>query len=274
MLRIITLNLNGIRSAAQKGFFRWLARQKADIVCLQEVRASHELVAKDFAEAARLRGYFHCAAKPGYSGVAVYTRHAPLAVREGIGHGEFDSEGRFLRLDFPGLSVVSVYLPSGSAGPHRQAAKYRCLDATYRYLQAIGREGREYVLCGDWNIAHREIDLKNWRANQKNSGFLPDERAWLDTVFRELKLVDVTRQLHPTSPQYTWWSNRGRAWENNVGWRIDYQLASESIAASARRSAVYTARRFSDHAPVIVDYAWPLSPASDASMVNARRAAW
>ena len=256
MLRIITLNLNGIRSAASKGFFKWLARQRADVVCVQELKAQAADMTEEILAPAGFRGYFHYAEKKGYSGVGLYARHRPGKVTEGIGIPGGDSEGRYLRADFGRLSVISVYLPSGSAGPHRQKAKFRFMDHFLPHLKNLAAEGREILLCGDWNIAHREIDLKNWRGNRKNSGFLPEERAWLTKVFDELGWVDIYRRLHPdtTGEAYTWWSNRGQAWAKNVGWRIDYQIATPGFAASAKRVAIYKDRRFSDHAPLTIDY--------------------
>jgi len=258
-LRVITLNVNGIRSAAKKGLYRWLAAQKADVACLQEIKA-HD---GDLLEAMRaprgLRGFFSHARKKGYAGVALYSRAQPDRIVEGFGVKEFDEEGRCLEARFGKLSVISVYLPSGSAGPHRQASKFRFLDAFLPHLKQLRKSGREVVLCGDWNIAHKEIDLKNWRSNRKNSGFLPEERAWLTRVFDELGFVDVFRRLDPRPEQYTWWSNRGQAWAKNVGWRIDYQIATPGIAAKATKVSIYKRRRFSDHAPLTVDYVWPLA---------------
>ena len=173
---------------------------------------------------------------------------------EGIGVREFDAEGRYVRADFGKLSVISVYLPSGSSGEHRQQSKFRFMAAFYPYLDKLVREGRELILCGDWNIAHKEIDLKNWRGNRKNSGFLPEEREWLTRIFDELKYVDVFRCIDQRPDQYTWWSNRGQAWAKNVGWRIDYQIATPVIAACARKVKIYLDNRFSDHAPLTVDY--------------------
>ncbi len=254
MLRIITLNLNGIRSAFAKGFPAWLARQRADVVCLQEIKAHEEILPEAIRAPKGLHAYFNCAEKRGYSGVAVYTRHKPDNVSFGFGSREFDSEGRLARCDFGKLSIVSVYLPSGSSSEERQQAKFRFLDEFLPLLKRLRKDGREYVLCGDWNIAHKEIDLRNWRSNQKNSGFLPEERAWLSGVFDKVGWVDVFRRLDPRPEQYTWWSNRGQAWAKNVGWRIDYQIATPGMAAIAARASIYKAKRFSDHAPLIVDY--------------------
>jgi len=258
MLRIITLNLNGIRSAAGKGFYNWLAQQDADIVCLQEIKAQ----AADLSELMRappgFHGYFHCAEKKGYSGVAIYSRQPAGRIIEGLGIPEIDGEGRYLQADFGPLSVVSLYLPSGSSSEERQAAKFRFLDHFEPRMRALMREyaasGRELVLCGDWNIAHQEIDLKNWRGNRKNSGFLPEERAWLSKALTEHGWVDVFRRINPEPEQYTWWSNRGQAWAKNVGWRIDYHLATPGIAQRARRVEIFKAQRFSDHAPLTIDY--------------------
>ena len=186
------------------------------------------------------------------------SRRAPDRVTVGIGNAEFDAEGRYVRADWKNLTVISVYLPSGSSSPERQQAKFRFMDEFFPHLVALRTEGREIVICGDWNIAHREIDLKNWKSNQKNSGFLPEERAWLGQVFDRQGWVDVYRRLHPetTGEAYTWWSNRGQAWARNVGWRIDYQIATPGIGAAASRAEVFKERRFSDHAPLTIDYDW------------------
>jgi exodeoxyribonuclease-3 len=256
-MRIIELNVNGIRSATKKGLFDWLKRQNADVVCLQEVKAMDA----DIVDAMRPKGYhafFCCAQKKGYAGVALYARREPDRVQPGCGAQEHDDEGRYLQADFGKLSVVSLYLPSGSAGPHRQASKFRFMEQFLPRLQQLRADGREYILCGDWNIAHKEIDLKNWRSNQKKSGFLPEERAWLTRVLEEVGWVDVFRTLNPKPEQYTWWSNRGQAWAKNVGWRIDYQIATPSIAAKATRERIYKDQRFSDHAPLIIDYDYTL----------------
>lgn len=255
MLRIVSLNLNGIRSAAGKGFYAWLACQQADVVCLQEIKAQVGDLATEMREPAGFHAYFHCAEKKGYSGVAIYTRRRPRRVIGGFKDDEFDREGRYLEIDLGKLTVVSLYLPSGSSSPERQDAKFRFLERFLPHLKALAGSGREIVLCGDWNIAHTEIDLRNWRSNQKNSGFLPEERAWLSRVFDEVGWVDVFRRLNQLPDQYTWWSNRGQAWAKNVGWRIDYQITTPGIAAKARRAEIYTAQRFSDHAPLIIDYA-------------------
>ncbi|MBI3067745.1 MAG: exodeoxyribonuclease III [Betaproteobacteria bacterium] len=256
MLRIITLNLNGIRSAASKGFFKWLARSRADVVCVQELKAQAADLTREMLTPGGFHGYFHHAEKKGYSGVALYSRRQPDEVRQGFRNREFDAEGRYVEARFGNLRVISVYLPSGSSGEERQRVKFRFMDRFFPHLAKLVKSGRDIILCGDWNIAHREIDLKNWRSNRKNSGFLPEERAWLTQVFDELGWNDVFRRLDPRPEQYTWWSNRGRAWEKNVGWRIDYHVATPGVAGTARRASIYKERRFSDHAPLTIDYDW------------------
>ena len=260
MLRIISLNLNGIRSAWRKNVLPWVVAQQPDIVCLQELKAQLPDLSDEMRSPDGMAAHYHCAEKKGYSGVGLWTRTSPAGVVAGFDAGEFDAEGRYLRADFGNLSVISLYLPSGSSSPERQEAKFRFLDVFLPKMLALRAEGREIVLCGDWNIAHQEADLKNWKGNQKNSGFLPEERAWLTRVFDELGWVDVYRRLHPaaTDDCYTWWSNRGQAWAKNVGWRIDYQIATPGIAATARQAWVYKDQRFSDHAPLIVDYEYQL----------------
>lgn len=257
-MRIVTLNLNGIRSAARKGFFDWLGDCGADWMCLQELKAQRVDLDSDPAfSPPGWHGYFNCAEKKGYAGVAIYARRRPEQVLDTLGNVEFDAEGRYLELRHGRLSVVSLYLPSGSAGPERQASKDRFLEFFLPILKRWRAADRDYVICGDWNIAHTEKDLKNWKSNQKNSGFLPHERAWLSKVFAELGFIDAYRHLHPDAEGegYTWWSNRGQAYAKNVGWRIDYQVISPSLAPRLRAAWVYKQRRFSDHAPLIVDYA-------------------
>jgi exodeoxyribonuclease-3 len=256
VLRIITLNLNGIRSAAAKGFFQWLPAQRAHVACVQELKALADDLTPEMVRPDRMQGHFHFSQRRGYSGVGMYCKHPPDRVVEGLGIPDIDAEGRYLEARYGALSIVSLYVPSGSAGPERQAAKFSFMDRFFPVLAKLAKSGREYILCGDINIAHKEIDLKNWRSNQKNSGFLPEERAWLSRVFDELGWVDVYRRLYPdaTEEAYTWWSNRGRAWERNVGWRIDYQIATPKVAQLAQRAFVYKGERFSDHAPLVIDY--------------------
>lgn len=286
LFKLTSLNLNGIRSATSKGLGDWIAQTLPDCICVQELKAQAADVSGRFETLADLKGHFHFAEKKGYSGVAVYTRHEPSDVIVGYGSSEFDAEGRYveLRFDRPGrkhapkLSIISCYFPSGSSGEERQAAKFRFLAEFYPRLLAL-KETRDFVLCGDVNIAHQEIDLKNFKGNRKNSGFLPEERAWMTELLKDAELaneaaeeliertgpslrgggmVDVYRKLQPTTTDaaYTWWSNRGQAYAKNVGWRLDYHLATPAFAALARSEHIYRAERFSDHAPITVDYDW------------------
>ncbi|MEX0732284.1 MAG: exodeoxyribonuclease III [Aquisalimonadaceae bacterium] len=256
-MRIITLNVNGIRAAARKGFFDWLKRQDADVVCLQEIKAQEDQLDESFYPEG-YQTWYHPAEKKGYSGVGIYSRLQPDAVIKGLGWDDFDAEGRFIEARYGNLSVISLYLPSGSSGDERQQVKFGVMDRFSEKLRDWRQSGREYVICGDWNIAHRNLDLKNWRGNQKNSGFLPEERAWLDEVFNGMGWVDAYRALYPDREQYTWWSNRGQAWANNTGWRIDYHVTTPGVAAALREAGVHTEDRFSDHAPLTMDYDWPL----------------
>lgn len=253
-MRIITLNCNGIRAAARKGLFDWLPEQDADVICLQEVRAPAEIVTDAVFQIPGYSSHHLCAERKGYSGVALFSRRAPEDIVEGLGWTDMDPEARYLEARYPGLSVVSVYIPSGSSKDERQQIKMRFLDRFLTHLKGLRRKRREYVLCGDWNIAHKEIDLKNWRANRKNSGFLPEERAWMDQLFGPAGFVDAFRVVNEEPDQYTWWSNRGQAWAKNVGWRLDYQVVTPKLKESVKNARIYTAERFSDHAPLIVDY--------------------
>jgi exodeoxyribonuclease-3 len=254
-MRIVTLNANGIRSAASKGLFPWLAAQAADVICLQETKSQEHQLTGHAVDIPGFHRAFHDAVRPGYAGTAIYARTRPDEWITGFGTAEFDREGRYLEARFGALSVVSLYLPSGSSGPERQASKFRFLRAFLPYLEKLKRRRRQYILCGDWNIAHRPIDLRNWKSNQKNSGFLPEERAWLDELFGRVGYVDAFREVCTLPDQYTWWSNRGQAWAKNVGWRIDYQIVSPKLAGAARSASIYKDARFSDHAPLVMDYA-------------------
>ncbi|MEO6921605.1 MAG: exodeoxyribonuclease III [Collimonas sp.] len=254
MPRIISANLNGIRSAARKGFFEWLTKQSADFICVQELKAQAADMTPEFLTPEGYVGHFHYAEKKGYSGVGLYSKRKPKSVRIGFGNPEFDAEGRYVECDFGDLTVISLYCPSGSSSEERQIAKFRFMEAFLPHLQELKASGREVVICGDWNIAHQERDLKNWKGNKKNSGFLPEERAWLTRLFDEVGLVDVFRKVDQREEQYTWWSNRGQAWAKNVGWRIDYHISTPGIAANAHAVAIYKDERFSDHAPLTIDY--------------------
>lgn len=263
MFKLTSLNLNGLRSATRKGLEAWMESLRADCICVQEIKAQATDVQGQLDTLAGMVGYFHYAEKKGYSGVGIYTRHQPSDICIGYGDAEFDAEGRCieLRFDTPTrkLSVLSVYFPSGSSSEERQQAKFRFLASFHPHLMRLRAE-REFILCGDVNIAHQEIDLKNWKGNLKNSGFLPQERAWMTQLLEQDGLVDVYRRLHPdtTAEAYTWWSNRGQAWANNVGWRIDYQLATPTPAALAQSANIYKEQRFSDHAPLTVEYGFSL----------------
>jgi len=263
LFKLTSLNLNGIRSAASKGLEAWLAKTAPDCICVQEVRAQALDMQGRFEHLAGLRGHFHFAQKKGYSGVGLYARHEPSDVRVGYGSSQFDAEGRYveLRFDTPSSkrSIISCYFPSGSSGEERQQAKFRFLEEFYLHIAQLKRE-REFIVCGDVNIAHQEIDLKNWKGNRKNSGFLPEERAWMTKLLTEAGLVDVYRQLHPgtTDEAYTWWSNRGQAYAKNVGWRLDYHLATEGMAKGAKTVEIYKDEKFSDHAPLSIEYDWSL----------------
>ncbi len=253
-MRIITLNLNGIRSAYNKGLLEWFGRQDADILCVQELKAQAADMMPEMLSPLAYYGYFHYAEKKGYSGVGIYCKRQPDKVIVGLNMPEFDAEGRYIEAQFGKLSVVSLYLPSGSSGEERQTVKFKFMEAFMPHLRALYASGRDIVVCGDWNIAHTEKDLRNWRGNRKNSGFLPEERAWLTELFNEVGFVDVFRKLHPELEAYTWWSNRGQAWAKDVGWRIDYQIATPDMAAKALATGIYKEQRFSDHAPLMVDY--------------------
>jgi len=253
-MRIITVNVNGIRSAARKGFFQWLARQKADVVCIQETKAQIDQLSDSVFHPRGFHCYYHDAEKKGYSGTAIYSKIKPRKVIVGLGIGWIDREGRYLEAQFANVNVVSLYLPSGSSGDIRQDYKYKMMDEFLPHLQKRRRAKRKMVICGDWNIAHTNSDIRNWKGNKKNSGFLPEERDWMTELFTKHKYADAFRQLPQKEHEYTWWSNRGRAWDNNVGWRIDYQVISDNLANDVKATRIYRAKRFSDHAPFIVDY--------------------
>ena len=254
-MRIISFNANGLRSAGRKGFFSWFARQNADVLCVQEIRARASQIDDRVYRPGGFHRYLFPSGRPGYGGVALYCRREPLEVVYGYGDAEFDAEGRFVEAEFDDFAVASVYFPSGSSGDARQEAKFRFLASFEKYLKGKLGAGKPYVFCGDVNIAHRKIDIRNWRSNQKSSGFTPEERAWMDRLVGEIGFVDAFRAVNAEPDQYTWWSNRGRARENNVGWRIDYHLVSPDLAGAVEAASIYKRKQYSDHAPLTVDYA-------------------
>jgi exodeoxyribonuclease-3 len=255
MLRLISANLNGIRSAATKGFFEWMQSTQADVICVQELKAQEGDLSPEMRNPTGYHGYFHCAQKKGYSGVGIYCRRPPNRLVLGLENSRFDAEGRFIQADFGDLSVASVYAPSGSSSPERQEAKFEFLEVFLPVMKTVLTERPISVVCGDWNIAHQAIDLKNWKGNLKNSGFLPEERDWLSRLYAT-GWTDVYRHLYPhvTDEGYTWWSQRGQAYAKNVGWRIDLHVATPPMTLAARSASIYKNQRFSDHAPVIIDY--------------------
>jgi len=254
---IMTINMNGIRAATRKGFWDWFAPQDIDVLCIQELKAKQAQIPEE-AKPEGYHRYYHIAEKPGYSGVALYSKVEPDAVHVGLGSidpdvdwSDMDFEGRFVMADFGKLSIMSVYFPSGSSSDERQAKKMSFLERFLPLFNRLKDEGRELILCADVNICHKEIDLKNWRGNRKNSGFLPEERAWMDALIDESGFVDTFRTLYPEKEQYSWWSNRGQARANNVGWRIDYHITTPEISKKFEKIEVYTDSWFSDHAPVL-----------------------
>lgn len=252
-MKIISINVNGIRSAKNKGVFEWLMLQDPDIICIQELKCSLEDLPSDIQNWNGYYSEFHPAQKKGYSGVAIYSKKKPDNIIIGLGDKEIDDEGRYLQFDFPEFSVVSLYLPSGSSGPDKQIKKFRFLDIYKPMLAKKIASGREYIICGDWNIAHKEIDLKNWKGNLKNSGFLPEERQWVTDIL-DTGFVDGWRSLFAENPGYTWWSNRGQAYTKDVGWRIDYHMLTPEIAKKLTHAEIFKEIKFSDHAPLIMHY--------------------
>jgi len=256
-MRVITVNVNGIRAAARKGLFDWLKKQKADVICMQETKAQVDVLGKENFELPGYHHYFHDAEKKGYSGVGIYSLREPDKITTGLGWPHADSEGRYIQADFGNLSVASLYMPSGSSAEERQQIKFDFMDAYLKVLKRQKKSERDFIICGDWNIVHKEIDIKNFKSNQKNSGCLPEERMWLDDLFVKVGFVDAFRVVNQKPDEYTWWSNRGRAWDNNVGWRIDYQVVSPNLEKHVQKASIYKKERFSDHSPLIIDYEYP-----------------
>ena len=253
-MRIISINVNGIRAAQRKGFFEWLALQDADVVCLQEIKAQEVQLEDPVFYPEGYHCYYYDAVKKGYSGTALYCKQKPNKVTKGLGWEPCDSQARYIQADFDGISVVSMYVPSGSSNEEALARKLSFHDQIMPHFESLRRKRREYVICADWNTCHKEIDLKNWRPNRKNSGFLPIERAWLDSLYDEVGYLDGFRLLNQDADEYTWWSNRGQAYANNVGWRLDYHVITPGLKDKAKAAWVYRDERFSDHAPVIMDF--------------------
>ncbi|MCB1670554.1 MAG: exodeoxyribonuclease III [Pseudomonadales bacterium] len=250
----MTFNCNGIRAAARKGFFDWLATLDVDLVCLQETKAQEHQLEDALYYPEGFHCYYFDAEKKGYAGTALYCRKEPDRIKQGLGWPMADSEGRYIQADYGSLSIASLYLPSGSAGPERQARKMDFMDRYMKFMKKLRKDNRDYIICGDWNICHKEIDLKNWRSNQKNSGFLPEERQWLDQLYDKFGFIDAFRLVNQEPEQYSWWSNRGNARANNVGWRLDYQVITPGLKDKVVKTEIYTGENFSDHAPVILDY--------------------
>ena len=254
-MRVISFNANGIRSAIRKGFYEWLAEQNADFVCIQETKMkTSEHQDLDGIIPPGYYAEFEDAKKRGYSGVAIFAKHKPLAIQRRLGLPESDDEGRYLQFDYPQFSIVSVYMPSGTSGEGRQDVKMKFLSHFQQYLEENLAQAKPLIICGDWNIAHQPIDLKNWKTNQKTSGFLPEERAWLDIVFQDLGYIDAFRVKNQEPLQYSWWSMRQQARAKNVGWRIDYHVVSPQIKPHIAEVKIISEPFFSDHAPVVIDY--------------------
>lgn len=253
-MKVVSFNANGIRSATKKGFFDWFYSIHADVLCIQETKAQEHQLQEDLFSHSEYQRFFFDAHKPGYSGVSIYTRIKPDQVKKGLGFSLADTEGRYIEIELGNLSIASLYLPSGSSGEVRQEAKFLFMEQYQEILQRQLNDGRNYIICGDWNIVHKRIDIKNWAGNQKSSGCLPEERAWLDLLFEKWRWVDAFRVLNQQPDQYTWWSQRSKAWDKNVGWRIDYQVTTPALRDKIKSVAIYREQKFSDHAPLIIDY--------------------
>ena len=253
-MKIVTFNANGIRSAARKGFFEWMQDSDPDVVCMQELKAHRDQLAENLLAPQGYRGYFQFAEKKGYSGTAIYCKAPPSDVKVGLGWNDFDSEGRLVRIDYNNLSIISIYLPSGTSSYDRQKFKEIILGRLKPVLLNFRKEKRDFIICGDINIAHKPVDLRNWKGNRNNSGFLPQERAWMDWLFGEAGYVDAFRVINSRPGQYTWWSNRGEAYAKNVGWRLDYHIVTAGLSKRTESVSVFRETKFSDHAPVIVNF--------------------
>ncbi|PCJ13914.1 MAG: exodeoxyribonuclease III [Gammaproteobacteria bacterium] len=258
-MKVVSVNVNGIRASAKKGLFDWIHAEQPDFVCIQETKAQiHQLEDPQFSPAG-YHCYYFDAVKKGYSGTAIYAKEKPKKVHTGLGFDIADTEGRYIEAEYGNLSVISLYLPSGSSSEQAQEKKFIFLKHFEDHLRSLRRKRREFIICGDWNIAHKEIDLKNWRPNRKNSGFLPEERQWLDQLIDDIGFVDAFREVDTNPDQYTWWSNRGQAWANNVGWRIDYHFVTPGLKDKVLNAEIYKEQRFSDHAPLTINYDFKVS---------------
>lgn len=253
-MRVMTFNANGIRSAARKGFFTWAASASADVICLQETRAQEHQLPGEALALPNMHAVYVDAARPGYSGVAIYTRRKPVSVQRGLGWPDMDAEGRFVSAELGDVTVASVYVPSGTSGPARQAIKMNFLERFLIMLAGLRKSGRSFIICGDYNIAHRAIDTFDPVRNAKITGFFPEERAWMDALIEQVGWVDAFRVVNGEPKQYTWWPNWPKAYPNNLGWRIDYEMITPDLRDRVRAASIYTGERFSDHAPLTIDY--------------------
>jgi exodeoxyribonuclease-3 len=262
-MKVISANVNGIRAAAKKGFFDWMIKEQADVICIQETKAQEEQLSDAIFSPQGYFRYFCDAEKKGYSGTAIYCKKQPAQIIRGLGWDIADTEGRYIQINYDNLSIASLYLPSGSSKDERQVLKMEFLKKMEPILTEMAQSERQYILCGDWNIVHKRIDIKNFNGNKNRSGCLPEERSWMDQLFIDpqtmdasgkIGMLDAFRVLNQEIDQYTWWSNRGQAWENNTGWRIDYQVISATLGEKLANTRIYKEQRFSDHAPIIMEY--------------------
>jgi len=253
-MRITTFNCNGIRATARKGFFAWLRAQSPDFVCLQETKAQEHQLPPEALDLDEYHAVFADAFKKGYSGVGIYSKIKPDYVERGLGMSDLDHEGRFIRADFGRLTIASLYVPSGISGPERQDVKKKFYADFLPILSSWRSDGRSYILCGDFNVAHRPIDIYDPVRNAHTTGFLPYERAWLDTIVDGLGFVDAFRTVDPAPKRFTWWSNWPGAYERNLGWRLDYQFVTPDLGGQVKSASIERGARFSDHAPVTIEY--------------------